>query len=288
MRSPSLAGWTRLNADGGVMLVPPDQSIGFIRIRAREPLRPIAAIIEAYARLGLGGGAVALVRPPRILTTDEGEYAAVFELSQVDERPLRRTVGVVFGDEHTATIDGRVALAEEAPRFADLVERLTLAHALGLGGDRWRRYFYTPPSGWGGLERHRADVWLAPGYPRNSGTITVFHARPPQRTRPLQQHARIFEDLTHEFAGSETPPQPIQTTAGMVGQVVRFEAQIDGSLRRAANVGFADGRYLYFLRLETDETHREVNTTAFLRVARSIEALPWPRQDLGALVHWSD
>jgi hypothetical protein len=290
MSVPSLAGWRRMTVDGGVMLVPADPTTGFFRIRAREALRPLSHVVADLLRPGLGGLPAELSGAPRVVATDEGEFAALVEFhAKSGERELRRHVGIIFGDEHIAIVDGRVAHADQFDFFRDIVERLTTSYCMGLGGDRWRRYFYRPPRGWDGVERHRADVWLPPRYPKNPGMITVFHARPEQTTRPMLQHGKLFEELTSEY-GKVGPgePQPIQTESGMVGQVVQFQATLGGALRRAANVGFSDGRYVYLMRIESDDEHKDANTEAFLGMVRSVKSLPWPRQDLGVLVHWSD
>lgn len=290
MNRVSLAGWRRIIVEGGVMLVHPEPSVGFIRVRAREPLRPLPQVLAECVAAGIGGLPAELVDKPRVVGTNEGEFAALAELvARAEGRELRRYLGLVAGDEYAAIVDGRVARADEFARFADLVERMTLAHSMGLGSDRWRRFYYRPPRGWDGVARHRADVWLAPDYPRNPGMITVFHARPERATRTTVQHARLFEDLTAEF-GVTGPSEPtaIQTASGLMGQTVFFEGQTALGVRRVANAGFADGRYAYVMRLETDDAHREVNTDAFVKVYRSVEALPWPRQHLDALVHWTD
>lgn len=290
MNKPSLAGWRRVLVDGGVMLLPADPSVGFLRIRHREALRPLAHVIADTLGPGLGGLPAEVVGQPRVVGTDEGEFAVLVEIAaRSAQKELRRYLGVIFGDEYLAVVDGRVARAPDFERFRDLVERLTLSHCMGLGGDRWRRFNYQPPRGWDGVGRHRADVWLAPGYPRNPGMITIYHARPEQSTRPMLQHGKLFEELTTEYAAvGPSEPKAVQTDSGLVGQTVFFEARIGDQLRRAANVGFSDGRYVYIMRLETDDPHKDVNTEAFTRVFRSVESLPWPRQDLGALVHWTD
>jgi hypothetical protein len=117
----------------------------------------------------------------------------------------------------------------------------------------------------------------------------VFHARPEHATQPTMPHSKLFEELTSEYsAAGPSEPRPVQTDSGLVGQSVFFEAVIEGVVRRVANVGFGDGRYVYVMRLETDDAHKDANTDAFMKVFRTVESLPWPRQDLEALVHWTD
>jgi hypothetical protein len=270
------------------MLIAPDPADGVIRIRSRAPLRPLRLVVEDYARQGIGGARLDLVGTPKSFATDEGEYAAVFELAA---SPGGSTVGcalgVVVGDDHIALVDGRTLRVEARPELRERVETLARSFCLGLGSDRWRRYFYASPFGWQGLERPRADVWLAPGFPRNSGMISVFQARPELPSRPIAQHRRLFEDLTSEW-GAPEEARSIATKSGLAGETVTFQATFNGNRRRAANVGFADGRYVYFMRLETDEAHLDPNTNAFLQLVQSVEALPAPRVDAAAAIHWSD
>jgi hypothetical protein len=284
----SLAGWRRTVVDGGILLVPPDGASALIRVHARLPLRPVRAVLAEYARAGLGGAAAELAAPPRAVSTDESEYAVLAELG-VARPELRRFLGIILGDAHMAVIDGRVASAELVPEVGELVERITVTWCLGLGGERWRRFYYHPPPAWAGLERDRADVWLAPTYPLNSGTISVFFARPQQATRAMEQHARMFEKLTAEYGvAGPSPPRPVRARSGLLGEVVTFQTTINGRLRHAGNVGFTDGRHVYLLRLETDDEHRAENIAVFQRVVESVEPLPMPSRDLGGLVHWSE
>jgi hypothetical protein len=283
-----MAGWRRVPVEGGVMLVAPDAGAGVIRIRSRIPLRPFRVVLEEYARQGIGGAALDLSASPVSFATDEGEYAALFELaSPPGDRRVACVVGLVVGDESMAIVDGRTVRDDARADLRERVEALTRSFCLGLGSDRWRRYFYTPPFGWQAIERPRAECWLAPGFPKNPGTITVFHARPELPSRPIAQHRRLFEDLTSEW-GTPHEARPITTKNGLAGDTVMFQTTIDGERRRAANVGFADGRYVYFLRLETDEAHLEPNTNAFVQMLETVDALPTPRVDAAAAVHWSD
>ncbi|MCE9573424.1 MAG: hypothetical protein K8W52_09720 [Deltaproteobacteria bacterium] len=289
MNRSSLVGWRRVVVEGGVMLVPPDGA-GVIRIATREPLRPIGVVMAELARHGLGGRPVAPIAPARAFVTEEGEHAAVFGLRATGEpRVLERHVGVVFGDAHVAIVDGRVGEAADFARYADLVERITRAWCMGLGADRWRRYYYHPPAGWAGLSRHQGDVWLAPGYPARNATISVFHARPERSTRAIEQHGRLFEHLTSEYVPlGPSAANPLRADSGLIGEIALFEARHGAGVQHAANVGFTDGRYTYLLRLESDAATLDEATTMFRRVYESIEPVPRASVDLSTLVHWSE
>lgn len=288
----SLAGWRRVPIENGVQLQPPDEVHGLIQIRHRLPLRTLAEIQQQYERMTIGGAPTRLLDAPRAITTDEGEYGALLSFATTAGPERRRNAGVVWGDEWMSTIDARCASPQHFDLFAGIVEHLLASLALGLGADRFRRFLYTPPPGWSGLQRFRCDVWLAPDFPINHGIISVFHARPEGESRARMQHHRLFEELTIEYGARRGEPQPIQTRSGMVGEVATY-ATLSGfgevsDVQHAGNVVFSDGRHHYLLRLETSALHRAVNTEVFLRLVESVEALPWPRSDLAGLVHWSE
>lgn len=271
------------------MLIPPGGA-GAIRIATREPLRPLAHVIQALSRIGLGGRPAELVGTPRAIVTEEGEHAVLFALRSTGAGPvLERHIGLIFGDTHLALIDGRVGDAPEFARYAELVDRITRSWCMGLGGERWRRCFYQPPPGWAGLSRFQTDVWLAPGFPRHHAVISVFHARPERTTRPAQQHSRLFEHLTGEFRPlGSSMVSPIRAHSGLIGEIALFEAGAGDRLQHAANVGFTDGRYNYLVRVESDAAMLDTATSAFRAVYESIEPIPRPTADLSTLVHWAE
>ena len=287
--SISLAGWRRVAIEGGVMLVPPEPATGVIQILHRQPLRSLFEIAQHLAQLPLVGRPVKLLAMPRAITTDDGEHGAILQLGTgPGDREARRIVGVVFGDDWLSTVDGRVATPAQFDAFGEIVERLTLSLGLGLGSERWRRFFYQPPVGWNGLARFRADLWLAPGFPKAPGKISVFHARPEHETPAIVQHLKLFEELTGEYAPGRGQPRAITTASGMSGQLVTYDVTIRGEAHHASNVVLADGRYLYPLRLETDPAHQGEHTAALMALVDSIEPLPAPRQNLAWLAHWSE
>jgi len=267
------AGWRKVHIEHGIRLVPPAPAEGVIQIRHHLRLRPVREIVEQIVETKLGGEAMALVAPPRKLTTVEGEYGARFDVAGPG---IVRSIGLVYGDDAMTIIDGRAF----GDSYTTLVDSLTIGLDLGLGTDRWRRFWYEPPAGWEGLERVRADVWLAPGFPKPDAMITVFHARPESKTA-LVQHYKLFEELTSEYGVRRSEPRPVQTRSGLEGHVVEFA----GESRCATQALLGDGVYLYPLRLEsTAALHADI----FMRVIESVEALPLPKQQLGGVTHWSE
>ncbi len=284
-----LAGWRRRAVDGGVLLVAPDPMFAAIRIRTRVPLQPIRPLIDAMVAPGVGGAAFVETAAARAFTTDEGEHAAIVDLvARPGDAVIRRTIAVVVGDTAMLSIDGRLVRPADHDLTAT-VRGMAMASSLGLGTDRWRRYFYAAPPGWHRHERLHAEVWFAPGYPRNPGTITVFHARPSGQRASAAQHANIFEKIAAEYGQSElVERRPAATDTGLAGELVTFRATIDGQARRATNVLVGD-RYLHLLRLETDDAHADANAAIFDEVVRSVEAIPAARShDAAAFAHYTE
>jgi len=289
MANYSLAGWSRVLLADGLLLAAPERGAGRIRVRTHEqPLRPLLPVLEELGRRLPAGYSVTAAEPARRLVTDEGEYALFVRFrGSSGERQYERSVGVIVGDDALAIIEGIVEKPDSFDMVRHAVEAMTIAYGFGLGANRWRRFFYDPPPGWNGLPRHRADLWLAPGYPKNPAVITVFHARPEATTRVTEQHFQLFEGLPAErTTTSVDEPKPIKTRAGTLGQLITRKMTVGGEVRRVGDVGFADGRYVYHLRLETDDDHRPPNTVAFVGVVESLETLPLPRADVSSLIHW--
>ena len=268
----TFAGWRKVHIENGIRLVAPEPAAGVIQIRHHLRLRPVREIVQQIVDAQLGGHGMTLVAPPRQITTVEGEYGARFDVAGAG---ISRSIGVVYGDDAMTLIDGRAF----GDSYGELVDSLTIGLDLGLGTDRWRRFWYEPPAGWEGLPRVRADVWLAPSFPKPDTTITVFHARPESKTA-LVQHYKLFEELTSGYA-RRSEARPVQTRSGLQGHIVEFT----GESRTATQALLGDGVYLYPLRLESAAAqHAEI----FMRVLESVEALPLPKQEVGGVTHWSE
>jgi hypothetical protein len=285
----SLAGWQRRPVEGGVLLVPPPPMLGAVRVCTGRPIRPARDVVQDIVRPGFAGAAFEPAGAARAFTTLEGEHAALFELvARAPAFEVRRAIAIVYGDESCVTLDGRVARPADYD-ITGRIESMARELSLGLGSDRWRRFFYTPPAGWHRLARFQSDLWLAPDYPRDSGRITVFRARPVEPRTPLAQHAHLFEELTAEY--KEAGPldrQPLQVASGLAGERVSFRATIDGKPRLATNVVLADRRHVHLLRLETDPDHVTDGAQAFGRVVSSVEPIPSPGQKAEAFDQWSE
>jgi hypothetical protein len=278
---PLLSGWRRSFTADGLVLAPPEQlGTGRIRIRPHvAPLRSVKDLAQDFLTPPPPGGPAPEVEGPLGLTTAEGEYAAlVSEIVRPAAGVARQhTACFVMGDDWFAAIDGATDLPALFPLFRRSVEQLAYGHCLGLGTDRWRRYFYDPPPGWSGIARGRSVGWIPPDYPRNPAVIRVHDARPSRTTGPMLLFRRLFEQLPREFG--EAPPSPAQavlTRHQLEGELTTFTLR---GKSLASDAVLADVRYVYFLRLESDEPHFAENSAVFARVIDSVRPLPTPVDD---------
>ena len=153
-----LSTWRRRWFADGLVLTAPDGCT--LRIRTdQRPLRPFHELVGSKAEL------------QRFITV-EGEHAGMIAIA------ADRVVAMVLADASYVLIEARTIDTAREAWLRDLVHTVARFYPLGLGQPRRRRYMYKPPAGWQPLARPSCAVWLAPDYPRASGRITVFDARP--------------------------------------------------------------------------------------------------------------
>jgi hypothetical protein len=281
------AGWNRFPVDGGLLLVAPDPRRGVVRIHTGVPLRPVKQLLaEMIAR----GPPTSPHLPPRALVTDEGEHGAIFELvARPPGAPeIRRTIVFIVGDHEMVVLDGR-AVDPETFDLAAKLEAMAAAFTLGLGSDRWRRFYYVAPPGWHRRAGFRADVFVPPDHPRNSARITVHFARPLEPKVPATGHARLFEQVGAEFGkGAPLERQPLTLPSGLTGASVTHEGIVEGEPRRVANVALQHARTLHLLSLDTGTEASAQNFAVFRSLVMSARPLPTPRQKAEAFAPWTD
>jgi hypothetical protein len=282
---PLLSGWRRTFTADGVILAPPQpEGGGRVRIRPRlEPLRSVRSLANEFLTPPPPGAPAPEVEGPFGLSTAEGEYAAMVSeiVRPIPGQALQRTACFIMGDDWFAQIDGVTDQPALFTLFRRTIERLAYGHCLGLGTDRWRRFFHDPPPRWSGIGRGRSVAWIPPDHPRNPAVLRVYDARPSRSTGSMLLFRRLFEQLPREFG--ERPPSPpvtLHTRHGLQGELVTYSragCQPAGMLM-ASDAVLADVRYLYLLRLESDEPHFAENSAAFLEVLDSVRPLPTPSE----------
>jgi hypothetical protein len=289
------AGWRRVAMGDGVVLVAPDrQGAGRIRIRPQvAPLRAMRAVFaELLARPPSREGRVE-IDGPHGMTTAEGEYGAfVHEVSGAGTtRPVQRTLVYIAGDASYALIDGTTGTPALFAHFRQATQALAYSQCLGLGSDRWRRYFYDPPEGWRAFDRGRVVTWVSADTPRSGVLIRVFDARPARTTSPALQFRRLFEQLPREFGDVQpTVPIPLTSAHGLRGELTTFTGpdRQSGRVMKASDAVLADARYIYFMRMLVEESALDRHAGTFLAMVNSVRPLPVPEPDVDVLIHWSD
>ncbi len=281
----AVAGWRR-SFVGSDCVLTDEEGAHAGRIRIAQRVAPLRSVEEIFAPF------LAVGERPAIAVTAEGEYAA---LANALDTTRQHTLGVVFGDDHYAEIDGVATVPARYARVRTAVEKLTHAYTLGLGSNRWRRFYYEPPPGWIGVARTRATLWIAPTAPRPYQAMKAFDARPPADNRAARQGARLFETLPQEFfVAPPSGPFVFYTPTGLQCRVLVFAGRVPNrpGTMNAIEGTVIEPRYIYPLRMECDAELLEPTMHLFERVIGSIRPLPERGRDLdpdmGVLTSWVD
>lgn len=265
---PIPPGWSALYGPNLQVLRPPDGG-GEVRVHERfAPLLRFSAVCQRVA------GAAA--RPAEVLLTVEGEHAAW-------AAPGGRFVGVIFGDDFVALIDGRppIGAGDEArAEFGRLCRRLLCGTRLGLGRRR-RRYLYEGPAGWLALPSGLVANWYPADYPTHRGVLVVYPATPIQGEGEEAVNGLLLEEQRRGLVLSErSGPEPIASDSGLSGGVWELRGSLPRQKEwRSAMVMLADEGYLYGLRLDSGTPARAAEHGDILRrVVRSIQPVPRPAE----------
>jgi len=281
----AVAAWRRTFAGSDLVLSAEEgpQAARIVVSRRVAPVRPVSELFAPFLAVG---------DRPAIAVTAEGEYAAIANTVDANRQ---RTLGVVFGDDHYARIEGVATLPALYGRIRAAVHKLVHACTLGLGSNRWRRFYYDPPPGWIGVGRTRGALWIAPAVPRRFMVMKVFDARPPADNRAARQGARLFETLPNEFfVEPPSVPYVFYTPTGLQCRVIVFTGRIPNrpGLLKAVEGAVTEARYVYPVRVECDADLLAEAMGAFERVVKSVRPLPERGPaldpDMDVLTSWVD
>ena len=249
-----ISTWRRRWLADGVIL---DGDKCRVRIRTdQRPLRPFKQI--------LGDEPVGELQ--RFVTV-EGEHAGMIGVNG-------GVVAIVVGDDSYVRIEGRSTDRARDEWLRDLVHTLARFYPFGLGQLRRRRYMYRPPEGWQPIVRAGCVVWLAPDYPRVSGRITVFEARPLKWYAPGAVDRYLFVD-ENPFVVPDTTLPPIPVQVAVAGIATRAIGRMqDGTSFTVMKALLQDERYLYATQLDARTSEWESFVPAFDDVLVTIERVP--------------
>ncbi|MGE5184063.1 MAG: hypothetical protein ACM31C_18460 [Acidobacteriota bacterium] len=285
--------WERRWTATGVGLMPKvAPAAAYIHIAPRaSPIRSVKAIVETARRELAERARDTRVTHAERLVTREGEHAAIVSLSAATAcGPMRRDLGVVFGEDFHAVVDAAYGVEHE-PMFMTLFDPLVREFPL-LAGYRWRRVELTAPLGWAPRSRGLLTQFYAPTYQRDRSLLSVPPAAPLGTDTIVQKI--VHEDLLASFTVREGPSErPVEGCLGLTGKLVALRGDAEGHVTYVQAVMLADDRYAYTARLESRSPIDPDDV--LLPLARSIRPVPKvgatsisEHRAIAALWHYSD
>src|SRR5262249_23644190 len=122
-----LTGWRRQPIAGGMVLSPPVEGIGKVKVTEGSPLRRMRDVVdELIAKVPPELQSSVQVGPLVRFPTHEGEHAGMLTLAiHMPRGPMERTLAMVVGDERYALIVGTVMAQEYFAQFREIVDLMT-------------------------------------------------------------------------------------------------------------------------------------------------------------------
>ncbi|MGE0400144.1 MAG: hypothetical protein AB7T06_25740 [Kofleriaceae bacterium] len=273
------AGWLAVPGVRTQTLVAPEgpDAAGIRYTERARPLRRMRDIIADWQRRKAKVTDM-VVGPIERLVTVEGEHAAFVTIDGAfDARRVQASLGVVFGDDFFALLEGFALRAELFSAIAAKVRELTIADRHMLGHRR-RRYEHASPEGWQAIVRGYTTDWIAPGYPLRSGMMVTYAATPVEPSDEVVVAALVARAIERGFGPERAATtKEIETTTGLAGVI--SEAIVSGHGGRVLRsfVTLTEGRYLYSCELlARTEAEWPAHQDAFARLWRSIVPIPRP------------
>lgn len=243
-----------------------------------RPLRRIGDIVGGWLHRKSRIGDPVVGKPER-LETVEGEHAAFVVIDAAfDGKPVQASLGVVFGDDFYALVEGFALRADLFASTAAKVRELTIEdrHALG---QRRRRYEHAWLPGWQPIVRGFTTEWIAPYYPLSNGLVATYAATPVDPNDEAVAGALVARAIERGFAPEAgASVQEVKNAHDLVGilsdvVVSRQDAHVLRSF-----VTLSDSRYLYSAELlARSERDWPVHKELFTQLWQSIVPIPQPR-----------
>lgn len=271
-------GWTTLLHVDGLTAIPP-QGPAAALLRYTERLRPLARAADVLADRLASHRRFKPTQASTIerLVTVEGEYAAFVTVpGTLDGQAAQYSLGLVFGDDFYARIEGFCVQPAIQDAFTQAARQLTQGdrHLLGI---RRRRPSYAN-NGWRAIARGFLTDWLCEDYPRVNAMATVYPAVPVS----AGVATKAWVAARAARVGTPVPDngwQPVAVREGITGslrgQLVEARGVVEGVERLFSMVLLEDSRYAYAAELlSLSPTHFETHRAGFRRLWETFEAIP--------------
>lgn len=263
-------GWTRRSTFDGVALFPPGgPDAGHVLYRER--VRPLAPVLDIFRRQ-LGGDVDVATLRPRLVITNEGEYAAVATV-QGRSGEVQHDLGVVLLDDFYSLLHG---VTRDPFRFADSSATFLelVLHDVHQLGDRRRRYLYEEPRAWQGRPRGLETDYFPLDFPDQDLMLTVMPAfpRPPGATHGKYVEALLEQQRAESEVAEIGGPVEVRTSL-LPGSELTWTCPRDGRRVSRRAVVLEDDRFLYPVLLEGGGDLGAARES-LLVVVQSIEPIP--------------
>lgn len=271
-------GWTTLLHVDGLTVIPP-QGPAAALVRYVERVRPLASAADILAERLASHRRFKPATPPTVerLVTVEGEYGAFVTVQgSLGTQAAQYSLGLVFGDDFYARIEGFCLQPALQDAFAQVVRKLAQEdrHLLGI---RRRRFMYAS-NGWRAIARGFLTDWLCEDYPRVNAMATVYPAVPVSSGTATQAWAAARASrLGTPFQSTSWQPVVVRDDiAGRLkGRLAESRGVVDGVERLFSMVLLEDSRYSYSAELlSLSAAHFDAHRAGFRRMWETFEAIP--------------
>ncbi len=271
------ANWAAIHGIRTQTLIAPEgaQAAGIRYTERVRPLMRLGDIVAEWMTRHADFGNPQVGQPERLLTR-EGEHAGLVIIDgDHGGKPAQASLGVVFGDDFYARIEGFALRPDVFESTREMVRELTISdyHVLGR---RRRRYEYTAPNGWQPIVRGFTTDWVSPGFPLQWGLIVAYAASPIAPVDEVDFGMLATRAVDRGFTvDASAPPVEVSSQHGLVGVVTEVVGTQGDKRMLRAFVTMTDRQYLYSAELmaRTEDAwpaHRQ----AFAEFWQSIVPIP--------------
>jgi hypothetical protein len=290
--STLLHRWTARNTADGTLFYPPEGQL-VAGIHVRERLRPLERThdLVTMTRMQLASNVtITKSGPIERIQTDEGELGALVQLEGTGRghgRPMRYSIGFVFGDDFYDRLDAYFTESPKAAEYHDLMRAYLVAYRLNLGQLRARRFYYDPPKGWQGRARGILAQWLTPDYPKRVSQLIVPAAFPSAKIEASVMARAVIQRRLVAFQRDLETMDAIAHPAGFETQIHRVHGSFaNEAVTDLLTAVVTDQEFVFVVRLESMAEWLERDREALLALVQSIQPLPRRKLDYQHAMSW--